>query len=356
MEVPLTEGIKYTGSKLKLLPYIIADVRDLQVRSILDGFSGTTRVSQAFARLGYDVTANDISEWSEVFGNCYLEATKPDSFFKPMLDELNSLEGYDGWFTEHYGGTGPEGKMPFQAHNTRKLDAIREKIDEYNLDFIDKSVLLTSLILAMDAVDNSLGHYVSYLSGWSSRSYKAMHMELPKRFSINSRNRVVRGDVFDIAGSRHDLAYFDPPYGSNNEKMPPSRVRYASYYHIWKTIVLNDRPALFGKANRREDTHDREASSVFEEFRKNTEGKFIAMQAIDSLIGATNSKYILLSYSSGGRATKEELYDIINAHGRLISAKEIDYRKNIMSAFSWTKEWLHDSGSHKEYLLLMEKF
>lgn len=351
----MTEGIKYTGSKLKLLPYIVDLIRDLPVRDVLDGFSGTTRVSQALSKAGYDVTANDISEWSEVFGNCYLLSSRPDSFYQAFIDELNALPGYDGWFTEHYGGSDPRGKMPFQTHNTRKLDAIRDRIDEYDLDFVDKSVLLTSLILAMDSVDNTLGHFASYLAGWSPRSYNTMKMRLPKRFKIETVNKVTRGDVFDAAAQPHDLAYFDPPYGSNNEKMPPSRVRYASYYHIWKTIVLNDKPAVFGKANRREDTHDTQASSIFEEFKKNEDGRFIAMQAIDRLVAETNARYILLSYSSGGRATKEELFDIIDSRGRLLSAREIDYKKNVMSGFSRTGEWLNDAGEHKEYLLLMEK-
>ena len=354
-DIPPTEGIKYTGSKLRLLPYIIGEIRGLQVRDILDGFSGTTRVSQALSQLGYDVTANDISEWSEVFGNCYLLADKPDSFYQPMIDELNSLPGYDGWFTEHYGSDDPQGKMPFRLHNTRKLDAIRDRIDEYGLGFTDKSVLLTSLILAMDAVDNTLGHFAAYLSGWSARSCNTMKMRLPKRFRIKTANKVTREDVFDAVKVRHDLAYLDPPYGSNNEKMPPSRVRYASYYHIWKTIVLNDKPAVFGKANRRDDTHDKYASSVFEDFKKDSEGKSIAMQAIDKMIAETDSRYILLSYSSGGRAAKEELSEIISSRGRLVSAREIDYRKNVMSSLSRTKEWLNDTGKHKEYLFLMEK-
>ena len=81
--MPQTEGIKYTGSKLKLLPYILGIVQGLPVRSVLDGFSGTTRVSQALSRAGYDVTAYDISEWSEVFVKCYLLSSKPDSFYKP---------------------------------------------------------------------------------------------------------------------------------------------------------------------------------------------------------------------------------------------------------------------------------
>lgn len=41
-----TEGIKYMGSKLKLLPYIFEVINSLNVKTILDGFSGTTRVSQ----------------------------------------------------------------------------------------------------------------------------------------------------------------------------------------------------------------------------------------------------------------------------------------------------------------------
>ena len=50
-----TEGIKYSGSKLKLLPYILSIIRSLPVNRILDGFSGTTRVSQALAKCNYQV-------------------------------------------------------------------------------------------------------------------------------------------------------------------------------------------------------------------------------------------------------------------------------------------------------------
>ena len=354
-EVPQTEGIKYIGSKLKILPYIIQEIEGLEIKSVLDAFSGSTRVSQAFCQLGYDVTANDISEWSEVFGNCYLMPGKSDSEYQKILDELNGLPGYSGWFTEHYGGYGVSGKMPFQAHNTKKLDAIRDRIDTLDLAWIDKCVILTSLIRALDSVDNTLGHFVSYLSGWSPRSNATMELKLPARFKIKTKNCVRRGDVFDVIKDYHDLVYFDPPYGSNNEKMPPSRVRYASYYHIWKTVILNDKPQLFGRVNRREDSRDTKSTSVFEEYRKNDEGKFIAMQAIDKMIRETNAHYILLSYSSGGRATKEELFDIIHSHGKLLSAKEIDYKKNVMAGFSWTNEWLNDTGSNKEYLFLMEK-
>ncbi len=353
-----TEGIKYAGSKLKIIPYILEIMSQLDdVENVLDGFSGTTRVSQAFGKIGYNTTANDISAWSEVFGTCYLKSQGSDKYYQEIINHLNGLEGYDGWFTENYGGEVAQLKRPFQAKNTRKLDAIREEIERLNLCWEDKCVLLTSLIYSLDSVDSTLGHYVAYLSEWSPRSYKDLKLKLPMRFPLISDNKVIRGDIFDtISKNEYDFVYFDPPYGSNNEKMPPSRVRYNSYYHIWTTVIQNDKPTIFGKANRREDSRDTVDGSVFEEFRKDADGHFIAMKALGELIKKTKSHYILLSYSSGGRATKGELNDIISESGKLLRAVEIDYKKNVMGNMRWTNEWINSDGKYHEYLFLMEKY
>ena len=160
--VPPTEGIKYAGSKLKLIPHILQLAKKVDAKTILDGFSGTTRVSQAFAKLGYTVICNDIAPWSEVLGTCYLLNTKQPSEYQPLIDYLNGVSPIDGWFTEHYGGHVNDGyaiqadglKKPWQLHNTRKLDAIREEIENLNLDTVDKAVALTSLILGLDRVDS----------------------------------------------------------------------------------------------------------------------------------------------------------------------------------------------------------
>ncbi|MEK7508268.1 MAG: DNA adenine methylase [Patescibacteria group bacterium] len=357
LTVPKTEGIKYAGSKLKILPYIVQILSELDgVTNVLDGFSGTTRVSQALAQLGYNTTSSDISVWSDVFGHCYLLSKKPNSFYQEIIDYLNSLKGYDGWYTEHYGAELDEIKRPFQAKNTRKLDAIRDEIEKLRLSWEDKCVILASLIYALDSVDSTLGHYVAYLSKWSPRSYHDLFLRLPKRFETFGEHKVIRNDIFDtVSKGGFDLAYFDPPYGSNNEKMPPSRVRYASYYHIWTTIINHDKPEVFGKANRRIDSRDGVAASVFEEFRKNDDGSFIAMEALRKLIQTTKSRYILLSYSSGGRATKKELNEIIDESGKLLKAIEIDYKKNVMGNMRWTNEWINSDGKYNEYLFLMEK-
>lgn len=368
LNVPSTQGIKYAGSKLKLLSPILELSKKTGASSVFDGFSGSTRVGQAFAQLGYRVVSNDISEWSQTFGICYLTNLKTQKDYQPLIDHLNSLVPKDGWFTENYGGDVYSGnasnaiqingvKKPFQKKNTRKLDAIREEIDRLNLDEISRSVVLTSLILALDEVDSTLGHFASYLRNWSPRSFKHLHLKTPSLWVNRMENRVVCGDVFDVLPSVDaELAYFDPPYGSNNEKMPPSRVRYASYYHLWTTVCKNDRPMVFGKSLRREDTSDVVSTSIFEEFRRNDSGRFIAVEAIDKLLRETPCQWILLSYSSGGRATAEELNEVIRNNGEIVDTLEFDYKKNVMSTMKWTNEWVRETEEpNREFLFLIKK-
>jgi len=361
---PVTQGIKYIGSKLKLLPHILSLVDGLRVESVFDGFSGSTRVSQAFAQLGYRVTSNDTADWSRTFGVCFLKNRERRAYYEDLINHLNALRGYDGWFTEHYGGLDHNGcavqkdggKRPWQIHNTRKLDAIRDEIDALDLRAVEKAVALTALIMAMDEVDNTLGHYSSYLKDWSPRSYKNMRLKVPHVFPNDLEHQVIQGDVFDALDKvAADFCYFDPPYGSSNEKMPPSRVRYAAYYHVWKTIVMNDKPALFGKVARRADTSDALCRSVFEEFRKDDDGRFISVKAVDRLIQSAQSTYIALSYNANGRATREEMRDVISKHGKLLKVVEVDHKTNVMARMHWTNEWLNDHASNRECLFLIEK-
>ena len=360
-----TEGIKYAGSKKELIPHILGLVSGTGARTVFDAFSGTTRVSQALARSGLCVLSNDLSAWSRTFAVCYLQNTRDDEYFQTIIDHLNALPGVDGWITENYGGdpnkgssVQPDGlKRPWQKHNTRKLDAIRPEIDRLGLPDNEKCVLLTSLILALDGVDNTLGHFASYLRDWSSRSGKPMVMCVPSICRPPANHEVFQSDVMNIAGTvRADIAYLDPPYGSNNDMMPPSRVRYASYYHLWSTICLNDQPALFGKARRRTDSSDGLAGSVFEEFRRGPDGRFIAVAAIDDLVLRLKTPHVILSYNSGGRATAAELHDVLSRHGKLLEVLRIDHRRNVMAGMRWTNEWVNDTDKpNVEFLFLLQK-
>lgn len=357
-----TEGIKYAGSKLKLLPDILDLIQPLKGARVWDAFAGTTRVSQALAQRGYNVVSSDISVWSECFGKCYLLNQRDEAYYQGIIDHLNGLAPVDGWYSEHYGSSASasEGgkKCPWQLKNTRKLDAIRQEIERLNLPDIEKSVVLTSLVLALDKVDSTLGHHVSYLKEWAPRSYNDLFLEVPNLLDTPGAHTVIRGDVFDLLPNvRTDIAYLDPPYGSNNDKMPPSRVRYSSYYHLWTTVILDDKPEVFGRANRRVDTSDTVSASVFEEYKRNPESnRFLAVEAIDRMLHEIQSEYVILSYSSTGRATTDELAEVLDKNGKVVKVRSIDYKKNVMSEMKWTNAWIKEERElNKELLFVLKK-
>lgn len=361
-----TQGIKYAGAKTKLIKPIIDMAESVSPQTVFDGFSGTTRVSQAFAKKGLKVISNDRAIWSEVFAKCYLCSKNPKNSYQPLIDHLNNVPPVEGWFSSNYGGKpsesncsiGSDGyKKPFQFQNTMKLDSIRKEIDKIGLSDDEKCVALTSLILALEKVDSTLGHYVSYLKDWSPRSYKKINLEVPDLEVYDKSHEVLCDDTLQIASSIDaDIAYYDPPYGSNNEKMPPSRVRYSSYYHIWKTVILDDEPELFGAARRRKDSSDKIDSSVFEDFRKGDSNRFRVVEAIEELIQKTNTKYIILSYSSGGRATAKELNEVLGDNGDIIKVSEIGHNKNVMSHMRWTNEWIKkEDTANVEFLFLLRR-
>lgn len=352
-----TEGIRYCGSKSKVLDRIVEAVESVSSKSVLDAFAGTTRVGQAFKLAGLDVHSNDLAPYSAVFSRCYLENCdeSPDNLDE-KIRHLNALPPVDGWFAKNYGGedvggrsVGLDGKKkPLLMSNARKLDAIRSEIDKISSAEIEKSILLTSLINAVDKVENTLGHQVAYLSKWSAKSRGEIVLQKPLLIPGSGRYSTSASDVSEI-NRDFDLAYFDPPYGTNNAHTPTSRVRYASYYHLWTTIVLDDRPELFGASNRRSDTVDKLAVTPWE----SVDGG-VVMAELKRTVEAVRARHILFSYSNKGKIPVEKLEEYFSTFKGLKISK-FHHRENIQKNLTSSKEWLGDQNENLEYLFLFEK-
>jgi len=107
---------------------------------------------------------------------------------------------------------------------------------------------------------------------------------------------------------------------------------------------------------RRIDSSDKFRPSPFEEFRKNAEGKLPAVEAIENLIQQAQAQYIVLSYSSGSRATAQQLHDVLLSQGQLMDVLSITHKKNVMAEMKWTNEWTNEANEeNKEYFFLLEK-
>ena len=64
---PCDRVIKYIGSKRRLVPALRAIAETIAARDVLDLFTGTTRVAQAFRAAGARVTAVDRARYAEMF-------------------------------------------------------------------------------------------------------------------------------------------------------------------------------------------------------------------------------------------------------------------------------------------------
>jgi len=356
-----TQGIKYAGSKREIIPRIL-DLIPKDVSTILDGCSGSTRVSQSFRKSNYQTTANDLADYSRVFAECFLLNIKEKSYYQEWIDHLNSLSGIDGWFSKNYGGivsNDPKGnaiqpdglRRPFQIHNMRKLDSILLEIPKLTSNVIERSVLLTSTMLAVDKVDNTIGHFVAYLKTWPKRSYDSIYLEVPNLITSGKSCKVSQKSIFDI-DAYYDLIYLDPPYGTNNEQHKTTRVRYKSYYHIWTTICKNDQPTLHGASLRRHDASSdsiKGSLSVFEQ----TDSRLVFKETF-RLIEKLNCKYVMFSYSNKSILSKKDLERIFSPY-KILAFEEFHHKENAMKHSTINNQWLGDMGVNKEFLVLVQK-
>src|SRR3954454_2782616 len=121
-------GIKYLGSKRRLVPVLTRLCEAAQAHTALDLFTGTTRVAQAFKRAGARVTAVDTARYSDVFARAYIATDARDvdlAEFTAVIDDLNARPGTPGYFTETF----CEQSRFFQPFNVARvgdiIDAIR---------------------------------------------------------------------------------------------------------------------------------------------------------------------------------------------------------------------------------------
>ncbi|MGH9080973.1 MAG: DNA adenine methylase [Acidimicrobiales bacterium] len=296
--------IKYIGSKRRLVPALTLLAEASGARTGLDLFCGTTRVAQAWKRLGIRVTAVDSARTAHVLARCYV-ATDPDADpgleaeVADAVDQLNALAGRPGYVT----ATFCEASRYFRSGNGARIDAARDVIER---DFAGTDlwpVLVTSLLEAADRVDSTTGLQMAYLKQWAPRA--GLHLSLRVPRLLPGPGRALQGDACVLAGSAAldpvDLAYLDPPYNQH---------RYDGNYHVWETIVAWDAPPHYGVACKRDDLRDRQRRSAFN-------GKRTMPVALGQVIAAVQAEVIILSYNNESWLGFDELRELCAGRGHV---------------------------------------
>ena len=358
--------IPYMGSKRKLLGFLESSLDDYlgeeKLTSFFDAFSGSGRVSHHF-RHKYRIVSNDRQSYSKVILDAYLRNSVHPDILQANIDHLNSLEDSyfsktDGWYTDKYStgynngsSIGLDGNpKPWIDYNAKKIDSIRHAIDElYTEECPAKSVLLLSLMLATSKVSNWMGHQSGYFKDWKNGKLKNIQLELPPVENVHSFSHTVHNeDMYNIIDKVYtDISYIDPPYGTNNRKVSRTGgCRYDTFYHLWNNLIINDRPLLTGRANRRESLKGYCGDLEFND-------KSIVIPSFIKILSMVQSPYLMFSYSNKGLLTLGDLEDVITAGGfdrSSIKTYKKLHTKNSQTKAGRTKGHCIDRDNEKEPL------
>jgi adenine-specific DNA-methyltransferase len=293
--------IKYIGSKRRLVPALRAVAETIGARDVLDLFTGTTRVAQAFRAAGARVTAVDRARYAEVFARTYIEYSPNDEAEADVavaIAHLNALTPVAGYVTEVF----CRQARYFHPDNGARIDAVRATIAREYAGHWLEPILLTSLLEAADRVDSTTGVQMAYLKSWAARAHNRLQLTAPV-IPDGPPGRAVRGDAVTAAAAAGpvDLAYLDPPYNQH---------RYDSNYHVWETLVAGDEPEHYGIACKRNELRDPSTRSLFNSKRSMPGALRACLEALDARV-------VAISYNDESWLGLDELVGLARSHGPL---------------------------------------
>lgn len=327
---------RYIGNKTKLLPHIIERTAAMigEKGTVVDLMSGTGSVALEYRKRGYTVIAADMMTYSVHHLNTKLLLAEAPTFeglyetgiidcapsdrYKAVLQYLNALPGVESFFFNEFSpdGTPSNGNEPrkyFTSENAMRIDAIREKINDWidkkTITPLEESLLKHTLILSVNDVANISGTYGYFLSDFKKNALNAIELKTVEFYPENAHgHQVLHGFAEELATNiTADLCYIDPPY---------MKRQYAANYHILETLARGDFPDAIGKSGLRNwwDQHSKLCT------------KTRGLQSFKTIIGNMHCDKFLISYSEDGLFTIDQLQECFSKFGT-VNIYEIDYNR-----------------------------
>lgn len=296
------ESRRYIGNKFKLKGWIFSLIeKHCKGLVFADIFAGTGVISAEALKKYKHIIINDFLFSNEVIYNAFFG---PGTFNQKKIlkyikkyNLIKPLTLKDNYFSKNFGN------KYFSNENAKIIGYIRQDLikNKHKLSKKEYSLLLSSLIYAVDRNANTVGHYDAYIK--KPIIIKKLVLKPIQPFKINKVD-IFREDTNELVKKiTSDIVYIDPPYNSR---------QYSRFYHLLETLVKWDKQKLFGVA-----------------LKPNTENSslYCTVKAIDAfrdLIKHLKCKYIVVSYnntyapksnSSRNKIKLEQIKDILDKKG-----------------------------------------
>ncbi|OQY36463.1 MAG: hypothetical protein B6229_10015 [Spirochaetaceae bacterium 4572_7] len=334
--------IAYIGNKRTLLGFLskVFDELDLGDNvTFSDPFAGTGAVSRLGKLKGFKVYSNDWEYYSFIVNSCFLNIDKSEitNLFKKyggieqVFEDFKNLDNdFSPYISRYYAPENTENadyfkeRLFYTKENAIFIDRARTKIETmYSGDNLtetekkEKSILLGSLLYEVSTHANTSGVFKACHKGFGGhgkdalgRIMTSMVMEIPNLIDSSSKCVVSKLDAIDfVKGVSTDICYLDPPYNTH---------QYGSNYFMLNSVAKWDRPAV--NQNRGVDGRFVEKAGIRKDW-KQTKSPFCykkqAPEAFRELIRNIDSRYIILSYNTEGIIPFDQLFDIMETHGKV---------------------------------------
>lgn len=319
--------MRYIGSKTLLLnkiEIILDENIEKKEGTFCDAFSGTSTVGKYFKKR-YKIISNDMLYFSYVLQYGHIKTNEKPSFGKLNLgcplEYFNSLDveldmlKEKPFIYENYSPTKKSERMYLSNKNALKVDFIRQSINSWHEDdFItedEQYYLLAVLLEAVPYVSNISGVYGAYLKHWDKRALNDLTLKHIDIHNNEKENQVYNENSNELIESiSGDILYIDPPYNAR---------QYMPNYHLLETIAKYDAPEIYGKTGLR--PYDDEKSEYCQ--------KANVLNAFEDLIRKAKFENIVVSYSTDGIMSEDEMEEILLKYGIESSLKvyKFNYRK-----------------------------
>lgn len=344
--------MRYIGSKANLLDQInkvISENTTGYERTFCDIFSGTGVVARYF-KPKYEVYSNDLLYFSYVIQKATIENNNNPSFIKlrniGIDDPFKFLEethikffdyNNDNYFiTKNYTPHDKCNRMYVSNKNAVRIDFIRRTIEgwykENLLDEPEYYYLLAGLIEGVPFVSNITGTYGAYLKHWDKRAFKDLELTrlevLDNHRNNKSFNKNANELIEELGG---DILYLDPPYNSR---------QYAPNYHFLETISKYDYPEIRGVTGMRPYENQKSSFCIKSE----------VTEAFEDLIKKAKFTNIVMSYSTDGLMSSEQIEEILKRYGI-----EETYKKYTIPYRQYMSKKTNQTECLNEYLFFIKK-